>query len=301
MTDVTFTRVSADQLVAMGDGLAQAGHWKAARRTYSLALDNCAPSLRPKIQTRLALASTPNDRTPDTFALLLRIEETPEIRNVFIGTGIATWYKHVPALEDARFLEISDRHGHLLPLPNWHWNLSTALHAVRLALRAEGDLVELGVFKGHTTLFLADYLDFASLPRRWVLYDTFDGIPDDQLDTGWARNNAVYKGTYSYEEVRARFEPFPNIEVIKGRVPEALDGTAPEKIAFLHLDMNNATAEIAALDALFDRLSPGGVILFDDFCWDVSRAQRAAEEAWFAARGLEVFPLPTGQGLFVRT
>jgi len=68
----------------------------------------------------------------------------------------------------------------------------------------------------------------------------------------------------------------------------------------MHIDMNNPTAEIGALDALYERVSSGGVILFDDYCWATARAQMLAESAWFAARGLRVLPLPTGQGLFIK-
>jgi len=198
-------------------------------------------------------------------------------------------------------VELAAKHAHLLPITNWHWNLQTVLWAVRQAKDVPGDFVELGVFKGHTTLFAAEYLGFETWPQRWLLYDTFEGIPEDQLDGDWkSRNEGTYKGTYSFEEVRERFAGFPNIEVVQGRVPEILEETAPDRIAFLHVDLNNSTAEIQALDVLFDRLSPGGVIVFDDFAWKTARAQYEAESRWFAARGLQVLALPTGQGLFVK-
>ncbi|HEV7385676.1 MAG TPA: TylF/MycF/NovP-related O-methyltransferase, partial [Phenylobacterium sp.] len=99
-------------------------------------------------------------------------------------------------------------------------------------------------------------------------------------------------------EVRARFAHFPNIEVHQGRVPEALADGCPEKIAFMHIDLNNSTAEIAALNILYDRISPGGIIILDDFGWASAHLQNEIETAWFAERGLRVLTLPTGQGLF---
>jgi hypothetical protein len=196
---------------------------------------------------------------------------------------------------------LEQKHSHLLPLPNWHWNLQTVLWAVQRTKEVEGDLVELGVFRGHTTVFLADYVEFQNWPKRWFLFDTFDGIPDDQLNPGWAEvNKAVYKGTYSFEEVRERFAPYPNIEIVQGRVPEILVDRCPQQISFLHIDLNNVPAEIAALDLLMDRLSPGAVLVLDDYCWASARAQFLAERRWFAERGLHVLPLPTGQGVFIK-
>ena len=113
-------------------------------------------------------------------------------------------------------------------------------------------------------------------------------------------NKNAYGGTFSYEEVRDRFAPFPNIKVIKGRVPEVLAQDCPEAISFIHMDLNNTIAEIQALDALYDRLTPGGVIVFDDYGWAVAHRQKAAEDQWFAARGLKILQLPTGQGLFIK-
>jgi O-methyltransferase len=112
---------------------------------------------------------------------------------------------------------------------------------------------------------------------------------------------ALYGENFTFEEVRERFAPFGNIEVIKGRVPEIFAQGLPDRIAFLHIDLNNAAAEIGALDVLYDRIYPGGVIVFDDFCWSTSHAQFKAEMAWFRARGLTVFPLPTGQWLFIKS
>ncbi len=100
--------------------------------------------------------------------------------------------------------------------------------------------------------------------------------------------------------MRDRFVAFPNIRVVKGRVPEVLAGDCPDAISFIHMDLNNTTAEIQALDALFDRLTSGGVIVFDDYGWSVARRQQEAEDEWFAARGMKILSLPTGQGLFVK-
>ena len=296
MTDLTLRGLSPEMLVRLGDEAIRAGEYRLARTLFQSAW-----AASPNIPTasRLGLLQTLNlAETPKLFDVLQAAEAAGI--NAFVGSGLATWHKMVPGMEDVRFRELVDRHAKLLPLANWHWNLGVVVWAVRQARHLPGDFVELGVFRGHTTLFVAEYLDFADWPKRWRLYDTFAGIPEDQLDPGWENANADAYSSYGYEEVRARFAHFPNIEVIQGRVPEILAERPPGQIAFLHVDLTNTVAEIAALDALYDQITPGGVIVFDDFCWSVAKAQYAAEKAWFERRGLSVLALPTGQGLFVK-
>jgi O-methyltransferase len=93
-----------------------------------------------------------------------------------------------------------------------------------------------------------------------------------------------------------RFEGYANLRVIKGVIPDVLDDGCPDKISFLHLDMNAAKAEIGALEVLFEKMVPGGFVVLDDFGHSRHRNQFTAERAWFKAHGHEVLELPTGQG-----
>ena len=81
----------------------------------------------------------------------------------------------------------------------------------------------------------------------------------------------------------------------------AADCCTPEAISFMHIDLNNAAGELAALEVLFDRLVPGGIVVMDDYEWaGIYRAQKKAEDPWFQARGYRLFPLPTGQGMLIK-
>jgi hypothetical protein len=301
LAGITIEEVSVEQLVSMADGLTAASQPTLAAQLYAVALKRAPASMRPKIRVRLGLARTPSRRTASTLEVLRELERLNAVGQPFVGDGLATWLKIQPFADDGRFLDLVDAHADLLPIANWHWNLLAPLWAVQICRDVPGDFVELGVFKGHTTLFCADYVAFQEWPKTWWLYDTFEGIPEDQRAPGWDRLNArAYEGAFSFEEVAERFIPFPNIRLVRGRVPEVLAEQSPKQIAFLHMDLNNAPAEIAALDALFDRVSVGGVVLFDDYCWANARAQHDAEKAWFEARGLSILPMATGQGLFVK-
>ena len=74
----------------------------------------------------------------------------------------------------------------------------------------------------------------------------------------------------------------------------------PEKISFLHIDMNSVKAEILALEHLFDRVSPGGIIVLDDFGWIHMRPQAIAEIDFMSKRNHSIMEMPTGQGLVIK-
>jgi hypothetical protein len=300
MADITLQGLTARQLAMLGDAALQAGDLPLARGLYRN-LVRAAPGWTGA-HVRNGLTQRPSARTRPMLEVLRTIEAAVPNAEVFVGEGLATWLKTPPFSRDAKFMELAEKDFEIAPsgISNWHWNLMMVLCAAQQARALPGDFVELGVYKGHTTKFLAEYLGFDGWSKRWWLYDTFDGVPADQQDPGRNITAASYGLAFSYEEVRDRFAPWSNITVTKGRVPEVLAEVCPDAVAFMHIDLNNATAEVAALDALYDKLVPGGVIVFDDFLWQSSNSQREAETAWFGARGLTVFPLPTGQGLFVK-
>ena len=54
-----------------------------------------------------------------------------------------------------------------------------------------------------------------------------------------------------------------------------------------------AAAEVGALDALFDRVSKGGMILLDDYGRGEHPLLHTKHTEWFAARQLPILEIPT--------
>lgn len=158
----------------------------------------------------------------------------------------------------------------------------------------EGDFVECGAYQGVGAKTVLDYLGGVNFPKTFWLYDLFEHseeMENHRLDS---------HGPELHAQVVKRFEGYPNVKILKGMLPDILADGSPEKIAYLHIDLNQATAEIACLDALFDRVVPGGVIILDDYEMFYYHKQKAAEDDWFGARGYRVFPLPTSQGIVIK-
>ena len=185
------------------------------------------------------------------------------------------------------------------------WRLNTLVWAARNAVHVKGDFVECGVFKGDMSWTILSILGDALSDRTFYLYDSFEGLlPSDDVYPGHENfiefANKIYDDPKIYTSVVQRFADYPNVKIIKGFLPDALSQGSPNRIAFLHLDLNAATPEIAVMEAFFDRVSPGGMIVYDDYGWHVCEQQRLAADMFAASRNHKILELPTGQGLIVK-
>ncbi|THD74323.1 MAG: class I SAM-dependent methyltransferase [Phenylobacterium sp.] len=171
------------------------------------------------------------------------------------------------------------------------WRTATVVWAARQALRRPGAYIECGCYKGTTARIVLDSVNVEG--RDVFLYDLFDHDP------AMPHHAMQEHGPGLFDAVVQRFAAFPRVRVFRGAVPESFSQGLPEQIAFAHIDMNNAAAEIGALDAIEARLAPGAVIVLDDFGAIPYRQQHLQERAWFARRGVPVLELPTSQGLAI--
>ena len=213
---------------------------------------------------------------------------------IYTGDQLVTYHRNLSFLEDEPFMTAFNKHAITDVEQAILWRMSVVLWGARNGMKLEGDFVECACYKGTTARILCDVLDFAAQDKKYFLYDLFDhdpSMPHHAMDE---------HGSELFNTVKGRFADTPNVIVTQGRVPDVLAKVAPEKIAFMHLDLNNADAEVGALDILFERMVPGAVLVLDDYGWLYYRAQKLAEDPWFAARGYFVVELPTGQGMVIK-
>lgn len=193
--------------------------------------------------------------------------------------------------------------------PHFEWRVHVALWAAGLALRVPGDFIECGVNAGFMSSAIMHHLQWAQVDRRYYLVDTFAGPPLAQYDAaeiaaGRRRvaEDALRAGAYVVDVARIRrnFAEWPNAIVVQGAVPDVLPVIPSAQVAFLHLDMNSALPERAALEFFWDKLARGGIVLLDDYVYRGHEQQGAAIDAVARGKHADVLALPTGQGLIVR-
>lgn len=219
------------------------------------------------------------------------LAEAVDQHTIFGNDNLITWNKHLGFLRDEAFVAAIMRNTRPGIERGTIWRQVTLVWAARQASRLEGDFVECACYRGSTARTVADLVGLSG--RRYFLYDLFEH------DENMPHHSMPEHSKTLYDEVRARF-PEPNVIITKGRVPESLATASPDKIALLHLDLNNVDAEIGALEVLWDRIVPGGILVLDDFGWAAYYKQHRAETAWLGERGHFILELPTGQGLVVK-
>jgi len=141
-----------------------------------------------------------------------------------------------------------------------------------------GHIFELGVYKGASLVRLATYRDALEndFSRKIVGFDAFGKFPTEGLqvkdDLDFIEQ---FEGTGGHglaeDEVASilSFKGFSNFELVKGNVfdtlPSYLAKHPETRLAFLHLDMDVKEPTDFALAYLYERVVPGGLIVFDDY------------------------------------
>jgi hypothetical protein len=175
-----------------------------------------------------------------------------------------------------------------------------------------GAIVECGVWRGGSMQAAAlTLLEQGRRDRDLHLFDTFEGMPppteEDRRHDG-ASAAELLQGAADTEPVWARASlddvragmaetgyPEERIHYHVGLVEDTIPEQAPEQIAILRLDTDWYSSTKHELEHLFTRLSPGGVLILDDYGhWDGAR--KATDEFLAGlAEPLLLLPLSAGR------
>ena len=216
-------------------------------------------------------------------------------QTLFFGDNLITWNRNLSFLRDERFVNILQNRASDIIEQSTIWRTYVVLYLARTSLKLEGDFVEAGTYKGYTAQLLFDECELSKHEKKLWLYDLFEWKEGDEHTRLDEHNNSKM-----YEDVVSRFSDYPNVNIIKGSVPESFSDGFPDSIAFCHIDMNHPAPEAGALKEVLPKLATHGAIIFDDYGWWGYSAQKAALDPIAHSFGQEILELPTGQGLLIK-
>lgn len=224
--------------------------------------------------------------------------------------GLTTLHNH-DFLKDPRFIKAYQR-GVQAAGSDYgiHWRVYVALWAAHQAASLQGDFVECGVNRGFVSSAIMEALDWNQQGKRFFLLDTFQGLDErfvsqDEKAKGALEKNAEHLSSGFYvsniESVRENFSEWPEATLVQGSIPESLSEVSAESVAFLHIDLNCSPPEIDALKFFWPKLSPGALVVLDDYAYVGYELQKDPIDDLVSKWGHSVLALPTGQGLLIKS
>jgi hypothetical protein len=147
--------------------------------------------------------------------------------------------------------------------------------------RVPGDFIETGVWRGGACIFMRALLKTYGVEDRTVwLADSFEGLPPPNGEK-YPHDRGSLLHTHrqlavSLEEVQKNFAKYglldKQVRFLKGWFKDTLPGAPIDRLAVLRLDGDLYESTMDALNALYDKVSPGGYVIIDDYIINVCRA-----------------------------
>ncbi|MBS2096928.1 TylF/MycF/NovP-related O-methyltransferase [Carboxylicivirga linearis] len=145
------------------------------------------------------------------------------------------------------------------------------------AKNIEGDLAELGVYKGETAKLIHHMMP----DRALYLFDSFSGLPKQVIREdcdGTVRPQTVKFDNTTPGEVLQYIGGNQNVEIKEGVFPETAIGLENNKFAFVHIDADLYQSTVDALHFFYQRLTPEGCIIVHDYNHNWEGVKKAVDE-----------------------
>lgn len=160
----------------------------------------------------------------------------------------------------------------------------------------EGVFAELGVYKGAGSKLM---LEGSRGEKDILLIDTFEGLP-----SGTDADNSYWKegklGDVNFNDIKT-FLKEDNFKFYKGFFPESAKDIADDTIfSFVHIDFDLYQSTLDGLKFCYEKMSPAGVMLIDDYGVLACPGVKKAVDDFFSDKPEMVMPNLNGQCVIVK-
>ncbi len=203
-----------------------------------------------------------------------------------------------PQFEDPEFSQLLSiiRPYSMLPVERLYRVFALAKQLCQSSI--PGNFVECGVAGGGSSAMMAALMKrYRKTPGILFACDSYSGMPDPTADdtisgqeansTGWGAGTCAAPEA-SVQEISAKLGCSEVVKPIKGYFENTLPAIKFEvgTIALLHADCDWYSSLLTIFDELYDQVTPGGVVILDDYgYWE--GIKKAADE-FFKKRGMTV-------------
>lgn len=140
--------------------------------------------------------------------------------------------------------------------------------------KIKGDIVECGVWKGHSAYILASMIEKYDTNKKFHIFDSFEGGLSEKTlnDANELRKlsendikleSELFSSTKN--EVTKTLKKFNFIEYYEGWIPDKFYMVEDKKFSFIHIDVDLYEPTRDSLNFFYKRLEKGGAIAIDDY------------------------------------
>jgi O-methyltransferase len=174
---------------------------------------------------------------------------------------IRPWATYSPWLLDPIFKECYDKMKTRTLVDEYRcfelWQIALQQQKVK------GNFLEVGVWQGGTALLLGKSLENSD--KKLYLADTFSGVVNaSEVDSNYiGGEHSDTSVDFVTEFLNSELQQ--NFELLIGEFPTATGDLVSGPLSFVHIDVDVYNSGKSILDWCRTRMSPNGVIIFDDY------------------------------------
>lgn len=177
-------------------------------------------------------------------------------------------------MNGTEFKDILDsiEHRTLLTTPK----ILTVWELAKVCASTKGDAAEVGVWKGGSAKIISGVMKH----KTTHLFDTFQGLPAPNPD----KSDQMLEGALcNVDEIDVRgFLEDQNVKFYVGLFPETAGPLKDKMFCFVHADADLYQCTKDICEFFYPRMSPGGIILFDDYGLSGLEGCKLAIDEFFA-------------------
>ena len=176
------------------------------------------------------------------------------------------------------------------------------LHVALATKNIPGDTVECGVFEGASSYLIMKTHE--GTDKLHHIFDSFEGLSDPQNHDA-TTDARLYKWrardlSAPVQLVDKNLSACPQRRLYKGWIPERFSEVSDRRFALVHIDVDLYQPTYDSLAFFYERVSPGGMIVCDDYGFEHCPGAFQAINEFMTGKPEHVIHLTTGQGLIIK-
>lgn len=208
---------------------------------------------------------------------------------------------YAPWLKDKVFLEhFWKLKKHSLVNIYQAWELWTT---VANQAGTEGDILEVGVWRGSTSILMGLKLQGLGSGKKVYACDTFEGVVKAGSEEDNCYSGGEHKDTsLAFVDRLVHRNGLSNITLLKGIFPEDTGHIiADKKFSICHIDVDAYESGRGVLEWVWPRLVTGGIVLFNDYGFPATKGITKLVNEYRGKDGCIMFHNLNGNGLLIKT